>query len=178
MKTWLLKKGECFLYMDNTDNYCWLANKINEDLFPICKAYILFREDLFIFLSEKEGVDINFTEQWFDKFYNITWDVTSFKDVFINFKILNKSLPVVFHNFVKCNESVLFLLNNLYESIGKWYDRKYQQCNHCIYNDWEYGTSVKSGWYQCKLGFNVNMKTECNHFAHFNGKLIRKQWLD
>lgn len=55
--------------------------------------------------------------------------------------------------------------------------RERLQCNHCQYADWEYGSSVYSGWYLCSIGRDTRLDWECQAFKHFEGKLIRKQWL-
>lgn len=57
------------------------------------------------------------------------------------------------------------------------FNRLYEQCNHCQFVDWEYGTSVMSGWYVCSKKRDVNFNHPCGDFQHFTGKLLRKQWL-
>lgn len=156
---------------------CWEANRILEKLNPICIKYIIFKNEVIRILSNHEQTNFDFTREWVDKFYNITYNLTMvYDEVYIDFEVKNKPINVTFHNFIKKYESLLLLRENIYESVGEWFDREGQQCNHCVHADWEYGTRINYGWYDCKLGLNTRMHSKCNHFSHFNGKLIRKSW--
>lgn len=55
--------------------------------------------------------------------------------------------------------------------------RELNQCNHCQHAEWEYGVNVLYGWYVCRLKIYTKSDNECACFKHFNGILIRKQWL-
>ena len=57
------------------------------------------------------------------------------------------------------------------------YNREQEQCNHCQHAEWDYGVSVRSGWYTCSKGRDTKFNGKCGAFEHFKGKLIRKQWL-
>ena len=57
------------------------------------------------------------------------------------------------------------------------YNREQEQCNHCQHAEWDYGVSVRSGWYVCGKRRNTKLNFRCGDFEHFKGKLIRKQWL-
>ncbi len=55
--------------------------------------------------------------------------------------------------------------------------RELNQCNHCQHAEWEYGVNVLYGWYVCTKKRDTKFDGECGSFEHFNGILIRKQWL-
>ena len=55
--------------------------------------------------------------------------------------------------------------------------RELNQCNHCQHAEWEYGVNILHGWYVCKLKNYTKSDNDCGSFKHFNGILIRKQWL-
>lgn len=61
--------------------------------------------------------------------------------------------------------------------------RERQLCNHCRYSEWEYGTSVISGWYICTKKRDTKFDDDkygggkCGDFEHYEGILIRKKWL-
>lgn len=58
------------------------------------------------------------------------------------------------------------------------YNRKKQQCNNCQYTDYEQTPNTKKIKYKCTQQNKINHNTPCKNYKHYQGTLIKQQWLN